>query len=99
MTPFELTRYLDYCSEMLALIGNLSALYVRQLDDAVVLDAVDAIESLTAAISQKIWQKIQIISIRFVAAPPPDDRAPAPPPSSPSPSGASGTTTTGSAAV
>lgn len=65
MTPFELTRYLDYCSEMLSLIGNLSALYVRRLDDPVVLDAVDAIESLTAAISQKIWQKIQITSTRF----------------------------------
>jgi len=73
MTPFELTRYLDYCSEMLALIGNLSALYVRRLDDSVVLDAVDAIERLTAAISQKIWQKIQITSTLFGSAPPPAD--------------------------
>lgn len=73
MTPFELTRYLDYCSEMLALIGNLSALYVRRLDDSVVLDAVDAIESLTAAISQKIWQKIQITSTRFGSAPQADE--------------------------
>jgi hypothetical protein len=70
MTPFELTRYLGYCSEMLALIGNVSALYVRRLDDSVVLDAVDAIERLTAAISQKIWQKIQIASTLFGGAPP-----------------------------
>lgn len=77
LTPFELTRYLNYCSEMLALIGNVSALYVRRLDDSVVLDAVDAIESLTAAISQKIWQKIQITSTLFGGAPPRDhtDRA------------------------
>jgi hypothetical protein len=58
-------RYLDYCSEMLAVIGNLSAVYARHLDDAVVLDAVDAIESLTAAISQKIWQKIQVTQTVF----------------------------------
>jgi hypothetical protein len=68
MTSFELMRYLDYCTEMLALIGNLSALYARHLDDAVVLEAVDAIESLTAAISQKIWQKIQVTNTLFGAA-------------------------------
>jgi hypothetical protein len=65
MTSFELMRYLDYCSEMLAVIGNLSAVYAMHLDDAVVLDAVDAIESLTAAISQKIWQKIQVTQTVF----------------------------------
>jgi hypothetical protein len=62
MTAFQLTRYLDYCSEMLALIGNLAALYAARSEDAVVLDAIDAIESLTSAISAKIWQKIVIIN-------------------------------------
>jgi hypothetical protein len=62
MTAFELTRYLDYCSEMLALIGNLAALYAQRYDDPVVLDAIDAIESLTSAMSTKIWQKITIIN-------------------------------------
>ena len=62
MTAFQLTRYLDYCSEMLALIGNLAALYAARTADAVVLDAIDAIESLTSALSAKIWQKIVIIN-------------------------------------
>ena len=62
MTAFELTRYLDYCSEMLSLIGNFAALYAQQYRDPVVLDAVDAIESLTTAMSTKIWQKITIIN-------------------------------------
>ena len=29
MTPFELTRYLDYCSEMLSLTSKLAAVYAR----------------------------------------------------------------------
>ena len=62
MTAFELTRYLDYCSDMLALIGNLAALHAQRYDDPVALDAVDAIERLTTGISQKIWQKIVIIN-------------------------------------
>ena len=62
MTAFELVRYLDYCSEMLSLIGNLATLYAQRSQDGVVLDAVDTIESLTAAMSTKIWQKITIIN-------------------------------------
>lgn len=61
MTEFELTRYLDYCAEMLSLIGKISALYVRQVDDGVVIDAVNDIENLTTNLSRKIWQKIMII--------------------------------------
>lgn len=33
----ELIRYLDYCSEMLSLIGKLAALYVQKFDDPVAL--------------------------------------------------------------
>jgi hypothetical protein len=62
MTPFELTRYLDYCSDMLAVISNLAALYAQRYDDPVALDAVDAIERLTTGISQKIWQKMMILN-------------------------------------
>lgn len=62
MTAFELTRYLDYCTEMLALIGNLAAFYAQRLGDPVVLSAVDAVESLTGGLSAKIWQKIVIIN-------------------------------------
>jgi len=37
MTPFELGRYLDYCSEMLSLTGKVAALYAQDLDDPVVV--------------------------------------------------------------
>jgi len=61
MTPFELLRYLDYCSEMLSLISKLAALHVQHFDDAATLTAVRDIEDLTLSLSQKIWQKIMIL--------------------------------------
>lgn len=61
MNRFELTRYLDYCSEMLSLAGKLAALYAQSMPDPVVIDAVNDIEDLTANLSRKIWQKITIL--------------------------------------
>jgi hypothetical protein len=62
MTRFELTRYLDYCAEMLSLIGKLAALYGERMRDGVAIDAVNDIENLTTGLGRKIWQKITIIS-------------------------------------
>lgn len=62
LTPGELTRYLDYCSEMLSLIGKLAALYVQRFDDPVALAAVNDVEQLTNGLSRKIWQKITIVN-------------------------------------
>jgi hypothetical protein len=62
MTQFELTRYLDYCAEMLSLIGKLAALYADKMRDATVIAAVNDIETLTGNLGRKIWQKITIIS-------------------------------------
>jgi hypothetical protein len=61
MTKYELTRYLDYCSEMQSLTGKLAALYAQNLPDPVIIDAVNDIEELTANFSRKIWQKISIL--------------------------------------
>jgi hypothetical protein len=61
LTPFELVRYLDYCSEMLSLTAKLAALYAEKLSDPVVLEAVGDIERLTSDLSSKIWQKITIV--------------------------------------
>jgi hypothetical protein len=61
MTPFELNRYLDYCSDGLAVISKIAALYVQGFEDPVLLDAVDDVEDLTAGLSRKIWQKITIL--------------------------------------
>lgn len=61
MTPFELERYLDYCSELLSLSSKIAALYIQHLNDAVILEAVNDVESLTGDLSAKIWQKIVIL--------------------------------------
>lgn len=61
MTRFELTRYLDYCAELLSLIAKVAALHAQDLRDPVVLSAVTEIESLTVGLSNKIWQKIVIL--------------------------------------
>ncbi len=61
MTVFELTRYLDYCSDAMALISKIAALYVQSYQDPILLDAVDDVEDLTAGFSRKIWQKITIL--------------------------------------
>ncbi len=61
LTRFEMSRYLDFCSEMLSLIGKVAALHVQRYDDPVVLSAVDQIEDLTTGLSSKIWQKIMIL--------------------------------------
>ncbi|MCI4646336.1 MAG: hypothetical protein MRY64_16265 [Hyphomonadaceae bacterium] len=60
MSVFELTRYLDYCAEMLAMTGKLAALYLKTSRDTVVIQAVNEIEGLTTNLSSKVWQKIMI---------------------------------------
>lgn len=63
LSASELGRYLDYCTELLSLLGKISALYSQSLEDPVVLDAVDDIEDLTTELSQKIWQKITLLDM------------------------------------
>ena len=58
---FGLGRYLDYCSEMLALIGKLGFLLVQDFHDPVATSAVNDLENLTTGLSRKIWQKIVIL--------------------------------------
>ena len=62
MSRFELSRYLDYCSEMLALIAKLAALHAGRVHDRDVIAAVNDIEDLTSNLGRKIWQKIMILS-------------------------------------
>ncbi|MCA9592089.1 MAG: hypothetical protein KC776_02235 [Myxococcales bacterium] len=69
MSDFELLRYLDYCSEMFALVSKVGALTVQGFADPVVLGAVDEVENLTTGLSRKIWQKIMIVQ-QLVNAPP-----------------------------
>lgn len=60
-TLFDLNRYLNYCSELLAITSKVAALYVQDFPDASAVAAVDQIESLCLGLSQKIWQKIMVL--------------------------------------
>lgn len=64
LSPFELVRYLDYCSEMLSLSGKLAALYAQDFNDPDVIEAASDIEQLATNLSQKVWQKITIVQTR-----------------------------------
>jgi hypothetical protein len=61
LTPFEVSRYLDYCSEMLSLTSKVAVLFAQSFPDPVVTEAVSDIERIAAGLSQKIWQKIMIL--------------------------------------
>ncbi len=61
LSPAELSRYLDYCTELLSLISKLAALHVQRFNDSVTLAAVNEIEALCGGLSNKIWQKITLI--------------------------------------
>lgn len=61
LTPFEMRRYLDYCAEMLSLVGKVAALYLRDMDEPTVVAAVNEVEILSTGLSRKIWQKIELI--------------------------------------
>ncbi|MBO0841941.1 MAG: hypothetical protein J2O46_02060 [Nocardioides sp.] len=60
--PEELVIYLEYCSELLSLVGKSAALCAEDSQDAVVLDTTSDIESLTVNLSRKIWQKISAVN-------------------------------------
>ena len=69
LTPFELSRYLDYCSEMLSLTAKVAALYAQSSGDSVVIATVNDLEQLAANLSEKIWQKIGLLQRETAAAP------------------------------
>lgn len=71
LTPAELSQYLDYCSELLALIGKSAALLADHNTDSAVLAGVADIESLTGDLSRKIWQKIALLPTLGVVEPDP----------------------------
>jgi hypothetical protein len=89
----ELVRYLDYCSEMLSLAAKIAALHAQSTKDTTVLEASSDLQQITANLSSKIWQKINIAqaglratSVRVLS--PPDAAGPATPPRAPAPAGA-----------
>jgi hypothetical protein len=61
MTAEELHHYFDYCSELVSLVAKTAALCAEHSSDPVVLGTVSDLETLTAQMSQKIWQKISLL--------------------------------------
>ena len=51
-------EYLDYCSDLLNIIGKMAAYYEAHIDDSEVREATADVEALTTSLSRKIWQKI-----------------------------------------
>lgn len=64
LTPFELSRYLEYCSEIWAVLGKVAAVYAQKFEDEAALTAVDEIEDLTTGLSNKVWQKLSILEAK-----------------------------------
>ena len=69
LTPYELSRYLDYCSEMVSLTSKVAVLFAQSLPDPIVTEAVSDIERIAAGMSQKIWQKIMMLDSAIRNAP------------------------------
>lgn len=61
MGRFQMGRYLDYCSEMLALSSIIAALYGEGFDDPEAVGAVTRVEDLCHALQRKIWQKVVLL--------------------------------------
>src|SRR5262249_44843820 len=70
LNEFQMTRYLDYCSEMGSLTSKVAVLFAQSLDDRAVAEVVSDIERVAAGLSQKIWQEIIILQeLRTVTDP------------------------------
>ena len=62
LSPYQLNRYLDYCSELLALCSKIAAIYGNDNRDELILENIQDIEILTSSLSRKIWNKIILIN-------------------------------------
>lgn len=61
LTAIELSNYLDYCSELLSMVGKTAALFGEHTDDRTTLSTIAGIEELTNGLSRKIWAKISLL--------------------------------------
>jgi hypothetical protein len=69
LTPYELSRYLDYCAEMMSLTSKVAVLFAQSLPDPVVTDAVSDIERIASGMAQKVWQKIMMLDAMILHSP------------------------------
>lgn len=64
LTKNDLSRYLDYCSEMLSLTSKVAAIYGNNNRDQMILTTIHDIEILCSSLSGKIWQKIGLNNLQ-----------------------------------
>ena len=57
----DLGYYVEYCTEMLSLVGKTAAVFAENTTDGDVLDAVEGLEDLTSDMFRTAWQKIAIL--------------------------------------
>ena len=65
----RLVLYLDYCSELLSLSAKVAALYAESSRDPLVISTVSDLGQITANLSNKVWQKINIVERKMAAVP------------------------------
>lgn len=72
LTAIELANYLDYCSELLSMVGKTAALFGEDTEDRITLSTITGIEDLTNQLSGKIWTKIGLLpsAVRRAGSPP-----------------------------
>jgi hypothetical protein len=61
MTADEVRRYLNSCTELLAILSKIGQLYVQDFPDPPAAAAVDQFENLATGLTSKIWQKIMLL--------------------------------------
>ena len=57
----DLWYYLSFSTDLLAVIGKLAACFAQSQTDRIVLDTVNEIETVSTALSRKIWQKMSLV--------------------------------------
>jgi hypothetical protein len=57
----DLWYYLSFSTDLLSVIGKLAAYFAQGQSDRVVLDTVNEIETISTALSRKIWQKLSLV--------------------------------------
>lgn len=57
----DLWYYLSFSTDLLSVIGKLAACFAQEQSDRTVLDTVNEIETVSTALSRKIWQKMSLV--------------------------------------
>lgn len=70
----DLWFYLSFSTDLLSVIGKLAACFAHSQTDRTVLDTVNEIETISTALSRKIWQKMSLVKPPHPVLRPPSGR-------------------------